>query len=439
LAHRPERDVSSVWIPEIRVEIGLTGPTVDPLVWHIGDAARGQIGTAQIGAEDIWSDITADVRNWSFRRGASRADGLNLRYEAGTLTVELNNGDRAFDPTNLAGPYTSGGVTLLTPMVRVRLTAVSGGVAYPLITAFADSWVPDYNSATWSTTTLTATDAFKIFATEDRAALAVPVGASENSGARINRILDGVGWSTSDRSVATGDTTLQATTLDGNVMSELLLTQDSELGELYMSALGDVVYRNRHALITDTRSNTAQAIFGDAGISAGEIPFVASPVDYDDQTLANRVSITRVGGTEQVEDDLASQAKYLRKTYQRSDLVMETDGEALNYAGQLLSQAKEPELRFSRLDFNVPRAGTGDLIWPTLLGRDLGDRATVRRRPPGGGAVNDRDVFIRGIAMSSDGSDWKVSFNPLQAASRQQFFTIGHPTLGRIGYNAIAF
>lgn len=430
--------MSSDWIPEVRVEIGLSGPTVGPLIWHIGDAVRGKIGTAQIGADDIWSDITPSVRSWSFRRGASRADGLNLRYEAGVLTVEINNGDRAFDPTNLAGPYVSGGVTLLTPMVRVRLTGIWAGVAYPLITTLADSWVPDYNTPTWSITTLTATDAFKVFATEDRAAVA-PVGASEDSGARTARILDSADWNADDRSISAGDSTLQATTLDGNVMSELLLTQDSELGELYVDTLGNVVFRNRLALLTDARSNTAQAIFGDAGIGAGEIPFAASPVDYDDQTLANRVSITRVGGTEQVAEDTASQAKYLRKTYPRTDLIMETDGEALNYAGQLLSQAKEPELRFRQVDFNVARAGTGDLVWPALLARELGDRVTVRRRPPGGGAVNERDVFIRGIAMSSDGSDWKVSFNPLQAASRAQFFTIENPTLGRIGLNAIAF
>lgn len=430
--------MGSVWIPEIRVEIGLTGPTIDPLVWRIGDPVHGKIGTAQIGADDIWSDITASVRSWSFRRGASRADGLNLRYEAGTLTVELNNGDRAFDPTNLLGPYASGGITLLTPMVRVRLTAVWAGVAYTLITAYADSWVPDYNTPTWSITTLTATDAFKVFATEDRAAVA-PVGASEDSGARIGRILDSADWNADDRDIAAGDSTLQATTLDGNVLSELLLTQDSELGELYVSKLGDVTFRNRLALLTDTRSNTSQATFGDAGIGAGEIPYAAGPVDYDDQTLANRLSITRVGGTEQVAEDAASQAKYLRKTYQRADLIMETDGEALNYAGQLLSQAKEPELRFRQVDFNVARAGTGDLVWPALLARELGDRVTVIRRPPGGGDPNERDVFIRGIAMSSDGSDWKVSFNPLQAASRAQFWTIGHPVLGRIGFNAIAF
>jgi hypothetical protein len=430
--------VSSVWIPRIRVEIGLAGPTVGPLVWHIGDALRGKIGTAQVGADNVWSDITSSVKSWSFRRGASRADGMNLRYEAGTLTVELLNGDRAFDPTNLSGPYVSAGVTQLTPMVPVRLIAEWAGVAYPLITGFADSWVPDYTSTSWSTTTLSATDAFKVFATQELPAVGV-AGAGEDSGARINRILNALGWNVDDRAVSAGNSTLQGTDLSGNGMSQLLLAQDSELGELYIDTVGNVVFRKRLAVLLDARSSTSQATFGDAGISAGEIPYASSPVDYDDQTLANKVSITIVGGTEQVAQDAASQAKYLVAGYQRADLVLQTDTDALNYAKQLLSQAKEPELRFKQVDFNVARAGTGDLIWPALLGRELGDRATVVRRPPGGGSANSRDVFIRGIAMSSDGADWKVSFNPLQAASRQQFFTIGHATLGRIGSNAIAF
>jgi hypothetical protein len=366
------------------------------------------------------------------------SDGLNLRYEAGTLSVELNNGDRRFDPTNLSGPYVSGGVTELTPMVRVRLTAIWAGIAYPLITAYADSWVPDYTTPNWSTTTLTATDAFKVFASQDLAAVG-SIGAGEDSGARINRILNALGWNVDDRSMSTGNSTLQAPRSTGNGHGELLLTQDSELGELYVDTVGNVVFRNRLAVLLDARSNTTQATFGDAGIGAGEIPYAASPVDYDDQTLANKVSITNVGGTEQVAQDAASQASYLVSGYQRSDLLLQTDSEALNYAKQLLSQAKDPELRFRQVDFNVPRAGTGNLIWPTLLGRELGDRVTVVRRPPGGGSANSRDVFIRGIAMSSDGADWKVSFNPLQAASRQQFFTIGHATLGRIGFNAIAF
>jgi hypothetical protein len=429
----------TIWpyVPDVRIEIGLSGPMVGPLVWHIGDPVRGKIGTAQIGAPEIWSDISSSVVSWSFQRGATRSDGLNLRYEPGTCSMILNNGDRAFDPTNLTGPYTSGGVTQLVPMVRVRITAIWAGIAYPLYTGFADSWLPDYDSPTWSTVSLTATDAFKVFSSQDRTAGGA-VGAGELSGARINRILDGLGWQTEDRHVAAGDTAVQATMLDGNGLTELYLVQDTELGELYMDASGDVVFRNRHAILTEARSNTSQATFGDGGIGAGEIPYASITVENDDSSMANYVKIARVGGTEQVAQDAASMAKYLMKTYSRDDLLHQTDAESLGYAKSLLSQAKDPELRFAQLGFVNLRPDVCPAGWPALLGRELGDRITAIRRPPGGGSANQRDVFVRRIEMSSDGPTWKTNLS-LQSAERQQFWTIGNPTLGRIGFNAIAY
>ncbi len=423
-------------LPTVRIEFGISGPTIANDVWHVGDAVRGKVGTFKIGGDDIWTDVTPWVRNWSFRRGAARGDGLGLRYEAGTFTCELNNGDRRFDPTNLAGPYTSGGATKLLPMIRVRVTAEWAGVSYREWSGFADSIVPDYLEATWSTCTVIATDAFKVF-NQPRPA-EVPQGGGEDSGARVTRILDDIAWDADKRSIAAGKSAVQATTLEGSALAELLLVQDTELGEFYIDGEGDAVYRNRHAVLTETRSNTSQAIFGDAGISAGEIPYAAAPVESSDETMANRISITREGGVEQLVQDLASQAQYLIKDYERSDLLLMTDLEALDYAEFLLGQAKDAELRFVKLDFNVPTPDAAALSWPQLLGRELGDRITVRRRPPGGGAVNEREVFIRGIEMSSDGADFKTSWQ-LETATRGSFWTVGHPTLGRIGPNAIAF
>lgn len=578
--------MGSLYIPEVRLEIGLSGPYVGADVLHIGDAVRGQVGVAAIGAADLWSDITEYVRSWSFRRGSARGDGPNLRYEAGTFSAVLNNGDRALDPTNTAGPFASGGVSLLTAMVRVRITATWDGVAYRLWTGFADAWTPDYNSPSWSTVTLTATDAFKVFASIERKAVAA-VGGGENSGSRINRILTGLSWPVDDRAVQLGDSTLQATTLDGVPLTEMFLVTDSELGELYMDAEGNVVYRNRHALLDEARSNTPQATFGDdtssttysfddfeSGIGAwvgtggtatasavqahagtqsalttvtgtptivytrkaqvpvvvghryrlgfwayapvgvsvsasidwadpsiylstssttydvdggvwtflettgtapstatqagygptifvvapetipaglqlfvdevefadldSEIPYRTAQVQNDDTTMANKVTTQIVGGVEQIVEDTLSQSRYLLKTYQRTDLLLTTDDEALQYGEWVLYQGKDPELRFSEVEFGVPELGLNSIVWPSLLARELGDRVTVIRRPPGGGDPNYRDVFIRGIEVSSDGANWTTRFQ-LQSATKYQFFTVGSASLGRVGYNAIAF
>jgi hypothetical protein len=428
----------SVWLPTIRIEAGLSGPTVAADIWHIGDLVRGQVGVAKIGPDDVWVDITYAVRSWTFRRGMNRGNGNELRYEAGTLTVELNNGDRAFDPTNLTGPYAPSGVTTLLPMVRVRVVAEWDGVVYPLWAGLADNWVPDYSQPTWSTTSLTATDAFKVFTGRDRTAVAA-VGANEDSGARIGRVLDSIGWPTDDRSIQAGNSLVQGTTLEGNGLTELQLTQDSEQGEFYIDATGIPTFRNRHAILLDARSNTAQADFGDGGlVAAGEIPYASTAVENDDVTLANRIRATNVGGVEQVAEDAASEARYLVKEYARTDLLLTSDAEALAWAQWKLGQLKDPELRFSQVAFNVPRVGESDTVWPVLLGRELGDRVTVTRRPPGGGDPNIRDCWVRGIEMTSDGADFKTTF-ALQTTTRTNFWTIGHPTLGRVGVNAIAF
>lgn len=427
----------SVWLPTIRIEAGLSGPTVAADIWHIGDPVRGQVGVAKIGPDNVWVDITEWVRAWSFRRGMNRGNGLEVRYEAGTATIELNNGDRRFDPTNLAGPYAVAGVTTLLPMVRVRIVAEYAGVIYPLWAGLADTWVPDYTQPTWSTTILTATDAFKVFTGRNRTAVAA-VGANEDSGARIGRILNSIGWPTDDRVISAGLSLVQATTLEGNGLGELQLTQDSEQGEFYIDATGLPTYRNRHAVLVDARSNTAQAVFGDAGISAGEIPYASVTVPNDDVTLANRILATNVGGTTQIAEDAASEARYLVKEYPRDDLILTTDSEALSWAQYKLGQVKDPELRFDQVAFNVPRPDAQATAWPALLGRELGDRVTVIRRPPGGGDPNDQDCWVRGIEMSSDGEDWKTTL-AMQSATRTNFWTIGHPTLGRVGVNGIAF
>jgi hypothetical protein len=319
-------------------------------------------------------------------------------------------------------------------MVRVRGTAYYGGIAYRLYYGLSDAFKPTYPGPTWSTVTLTASDPFKVFTSIDRTAVA-PVGAGEDSGARVSRILNNLNWPVEDRLIDIGDTTLQATTLQGNGLAELQLVTDSEYGEFYMDADGIAVFRRRHAILADTRSNTPQATFGDGGGS--EIPYRDTAVDSDDATMANYVSITRVGGVEQVVEDTTSETRYLRKTYPRSDLIMQTDSDALNYAAMILYQHKDPEVRFSAIELGVPRPDIAALAWPAMLGLRRGDRVTEIRRPPGG-FTNTQDCYIRGIEHGSDGNDWKTTFG-LESASRSQFMTVEHATLGRVGLNAVAF
>lgn len=426
-------------LPYIRVYVGFSTPT-SGTYFTVGHPTLGRVGMNPVGPDTVWTEITPYIRNWSFRIGASRGDQPTLRYDAGTCTIVLNDGDRRFDPDNLAGPYVVAGETLLKPMCRVRIVGTWNGIDYPLYYGLADDWVGDAQGKFWTMCTLTGTDAFKVFAAENRTAVA-PAGGGEDTGARINRNLDSYGWPAADRVISTGDTHLQATDLSGNLLTEMQVAQDSEQGSLYMDRQGRVVFRNRNIMFTDSRITTSQALFGDdpAGYAvSGELPYLDVETTTPDQTLVNSIDATRVGGTLQHAEDTVSTGRYLTKSYERDDLMVQTDAIALQWAQALLYQFSTPRRRFSRLTFQRPRPDVESVIWPILLGARFVDRITVRSRPAGGGPMIQKDCFIRGIEMSGDSVTHNSAF-VLQDADRYSFFTVGDPILGRVGYNAITY
>jgi hypothetical protein len=428
-------------LPYVRIYVGFSTPSVGN-VFTVGHPTLGQVGVVPIGADATWTEITQWVRSWSLRVGSSKGDDPTLRYDAGTASIVLNDGDRRFDPDNLAGPYVVAGATLLKPMCRVKIVATWAGIDYPLYYGYADDWKSDYDeSGNWTTCTLPATDAFKRFAAESRTAVA-PVGAGETSGARINRILDGYGWPAADRVISTGDTTLQATDLSGNMQAEMLLVQDTEQGELYLDRQGRLVFRNRHAMLTATRSKTSQALFGDhpsGYLVSGELPYSDVKPSTPDETMVNSVDSARAGGVEQHVEDAVSVTRYLPKSHTRDDLLMQDDATALQWGQSILYQYAQPPRRFSRIEFRRPKPQVEAVMWPILLGAQFADRITVRRRPAGGGSAIEKDCFIRGIEMGQpDAATFDTAF-VLQGADRYSFFVVGDPLLGRVGMNAVAY
>jgi hypothetical protein len=398
------------------VQIGFS---TDPLVGgglylHWSDPARlWDVGLW--APDDVWTDVTPWLRSWSFRRGASRVEGPILRYDPGTATIALNNNDGRFNPLNLAGPYVSGGRSQVRPMIPVRIGVDFGDVVYWQYTGYADGWQIDYPSANHGVATVTATDAQKVIGRALRTARTA-VGAGEKPGARINRILDSVNWPAADRSIALGETTLQGTTLEGDAWSEMVLVQDTEIGSVYVDAVGKVVFKGRYAILTESSSTTTQGTFG-SDIGAGELPYTALSPVYDDSSIRNIWRITRVGGTAQEVRDEASILENREIVNERTDLLMQSDSDALTYAQYGLATTASAQLVFGSIEVD-PRAMPAQLF-PQVLGRDIGHRITVRSRPPGVGLV-ERDAYVRGIAGEYGGTGrwkWTWTLQPAAVAS----------------------
>jgi hypothetical protein len=422
-------------MPGISVELGFTAGPTTAAYMHADDITRGKADTGTAAPDNLFTNVTYALRGFTTRRGSSRVEGPVVRYEAGTATVILHNSNRDFDPEHLTGPYVSGGVTQIQPMLTGRIRATWAGVTYDLYRGFADGFDEDSGrvSPDYSETTLRMTDGFKVLTSNNRPAGAA-AGSGEDSGARVNRILDSVGWPAADRQVSAGDTTLQATTGEGTPLVELQAVADTEVGELYVDEGGRVTFRGRLSVLEDTRSATSQGTFGSA---AGELKYVAAGRDYDGETIVNRVRISRAGGATQTAEDATSISRYLVSTHEKTDLLMQTDGDALAYAQFIVYQGKHPEKRFSTLTVD-PRADP-DALFPQVLGRKIGDRITIRRRPPGGGAPIEKDVFIRGISHSYTAPAKWLTVWTLESASKWQFMVADNAALGRADFNAAAY
>jgi hypothetical protein len=409
--------------------------------WHLQRDAGGYwfvdnlaVADSRIGpVQGTWTIVTsAGKRGITTRRGSDRVVSPVIRYNAGTAVCNVNNTDRRFDPTNVDGPYATGVRTKVSPMKPLRIRATWAAVTYDVFRGFVDQWDVDHIADIYSEATVTATDGFKVLRNRKRAAVA-PVGAGELAGARVNRILDSAGWPTADRVIATGNSTLQETTLEGEALAELQAVADSEIGELYIDASGRVVFRNRQAVILDSRSNTVQATFGTAGVKTP----ARAKLMTDDATFYNEIRATRTGGVEQVAGDASSQAEFLVKTFEASNLLLQDDTATAGYASWILYVSKEPEVRFDSIEIHAH--ADPDTLFPIVLAREIGDRIRIIRQPSGGGAPIQRDVFIRGISHVTTGATWVTTWTLQSATKYGSFLVLNNSILGRLNENALGF
>ena len=420
-----------------------SSPGVASPVWFtLDDTGRGKLDTGMLAGDALgagfWVDASSYVRQIQTRRGRRR---LTEAFATGTATIVLENNDRRFDPFNTAGPYAANGVSNLRSRVPCRIAATYAGTRFPLFAGFVDEWSPDYSEPGQGACTVTVSDGFKILAGYDPPGLASAVGAGELSGARINRILDNAGWPTVDRRIDTGVSPMQGTTLAANALSELKLVADSERGDLLIDTDGAVLFRERHARFERAASNTSQAIFGDA---AGELEFADCSQPVNDELIKNVANIARAGGSSQAAGSDSSQALYLKRTYTRTDLIVTTDAEALEYARWIIRQFADQEQRVEQIALDPDGIDTvsdpaADL-WPHVCGRQIGDRITVNRRPLGGSLFT-AECWIEGISHDIgplQSGKWTTKFD-LSDASRSNAFLLDHAELGQLDVNVLAY
>lgn len=228
----------------------------------------------------------------------------------------------------------------------------------------------------------------------------------DTSGARINRLLDAGGWPAADREIDTGTSILQSAALGGTLLAALQKVEETEQGRLFITKSGKVRFIGREGLMREPYV-TAEAVFGDTD---PELEYGDLKYRYDDGTIANEVTVSRNDGKAQTVSDVASQSKYLRRSRVLDGLLHNSDATSLDMANWILNHYKEPFLRATQMRLE-PDAGNATTHYPQVLGRELADRVTVRRRPQSVGSAIDQDAWVEAITHRSRALEWKTDWN----------------------------
>jgi hypothetical protein len=372
--------------------------------------------TTAPGATPSWTAVTAYTLGFTIQRG--RAHELD-QFQAGTATVRLQNHDRRFEPLYASGAYYPN----VVPLRRIRIQATWNAVTYDLFHGYIERWQPSYPGVLDSECEVTAVDGFSVLA----AATINGDYTRQFSGARIGAVLDAISWPAGDRALATGINEVQARTLvNDNALNHLQAVALAENGYLWMNPSGVVTFRNRASRVQ--LPITTHVTLGDGGGS--EELYTDAVWDYDTAHLYNEVRVTPRGGTEQTASDSTSQTAYYRRTLVLSDTEHAEDGDASTLAQLLMTTYKDPQYRAKTITLDATSDPT--TLWPHLLGRDIGDRISVAKRPPGGGTALTQVSWIEGVSFTwtADGGVWEQIAWTVTPADTQTYWHLDDATYG---------
>jgi hypothetical protein len=370
-------------------------------------------------------DVSNQVNRIETRRGRT---ALSDQFQTGSLSLRIVDQNGDFNPENPSSPY----YTLLTPMKKVQITATYGSTTYPIFSGFITSYVTTYprEAEDVTYTTIQAVDAFRL---AQNAQISTVTGASAGqlSGTRVNEILDEISWPATMRDIDAGLTTLQADPgTNRTALAALTTVAQSEYGAVYVDASGSFVFQDR--AVTASSIGGTPTVFADdgSGIDYNDVAWI-----LNDVLVFNKATITRSGGSPQVDLNQASIDKYFLHSYFLDNLLMETDAVALDYAQAYVASRAETSIRCDAiiLDLYTPNYNTGIIA---ALDLDFFDPITVKTTQPGG-SVLEKTLQIFGVSMAITPNSWKTTFTTLEPVI--DAFILDNNIYGTLGYNVLSY
>jgi len=410
---------------QIAVSFDFSGGATFGSGFVIGSPDNGVIGVNSFGSSDViipTVDLTPDVYSISIRRGRNV---MKDTYDAGTAIVRVLDPLGYFNPQNPSSPYFG----YLVPLRKLRISATTATAEHFLFSGYVNDY--RYTFPVGQETAyvdIMCTDGFRLLQMSNVGTIP-DTAAGQDTGTRINKILDNVSFPASMRSISTGVSTCVAdpatnrSTLDAIKNAEF----SEGLGAFYMSADGTAVYLNRTE-VTSSLGEPSIAFNQTTGIPYRNVKYA-----FDDKLIINDVKFNRVGGAAQLVYSQSSIDKYFPHSLTQENLVAQTDDIVLGIAQNYVNTRKETTIRIDEMlvDLLDPAVPTD-----TLIGLDYFDNLEITNVTESGSTITK--------TLQAQGFAWDITANKMQVAITTlepivDGFIIGSSTYGIIGTSTLSY
>jgi hypothetical protein len=330
---------------------------------------------------------------------------LQDNYESGQATIRVVDPNGDFNPQNTSSPYFG----LLQPLRKIQASAIYGGVTYGLFGGYITEY--RYTYPTGQETgyvTFVCYDAFRLMYNSNVTTVTGGT-AGQTTAQRVQSILSMIGWPNAFTSIGTGATTCVADPGTLRTVLEAIQTAEfTEQGAFYIDANGVATFKGRQ-FVYDAQS-ASPTIFNQTGTG---INYAGITFALDDKTIVNKATVTRIGGTAQTYSDAASIAQYFTRSITASDMLMQTDANALSLATAYVTSRKDTSIRIETitLDLTTPNYASGVTA---ALNLDFFDTVDITNEQPGGSTIQ-KKLQVQGIAHNITPNTWTTTIATQEA------------------------
>jgi hypothetical protein len=366
------------------------------------------LGTSQLGFAELASsvpvivDVSAQTTNISTRRGRNL---LQDNYESGQATIRVVDPNGDFNPQNTSSPYYG----LLQPLRKIQASAIYGGVTYGLFGGYITEY--RYTYPTGQETgyvTFVCYDAFRLMYNSNVTTVTGGT-AGQTTAQRVQSILSMIAWPPAFTSIGTGATTCVADPGTTRTVLEAIQTAEfTEQGAFYINENGVATFKGRQ-FVVDAQA-ASPTVFNQTGTG---INYAGITFALDDKTIVNKATVTRIGGTAQTYSDATSIAQYFTRSITATEMLMQSDSNALALATAYVDSRKETSIRIETitLDLVTPNYPAGVTAGLSL---EFFDTVDITNEQPGGSTIQ-KKLQVQGIAHNITPNTWTTTIATQEA------------------------